>query len=524
MGLIALVFFALASVYYTVTYFVVGQVTFPLDDAFIHLQFARHLAESGEMSFNAGTPSSGCTAPGFAWLLSLALRWIDEWRWASFSLTSLFSLLTAAVVYQILMQWTSRRTAALGGGLLAVVASPAVIQAFAGMEAPVYACLCMIGVWWYGSSRLALRLFATVMLALCTWMRPEFLAVAPLLGLEILLRPAGRWRDGRWIELAFAVIVWLGTFATYVYFHRQLDGHNVPSTFDAKAVAHFALKPHWLEGVPAVIEHGNWRFLPLALVVWPIVNLLLIGVGLATVCLPLSLGLRANAKALWRDMGRALPGRRLALLLLVGFPLLRAFVDPLGMLWFQGQRYFAHLTPLLIVVAVGAFPLTGSLTAGGKWDWSRWSLTKQLRRATAWALVGAVGFGALAVLSVKNIADMHLAAAKWIRANSEPDDVIATNDIGALGFLGERRILDTVGLVEPEIVDHYLAGGTLLQYLREHRPRWVAIFPEWYPDAAESDELTRVTSFVADPNVVCGGDELVIFAFEAAGEATDAAP
>lgn len=514
MGLIALVFLALATAYYSATYFVVGEVTFPLDDAFIHLQFAQHLSEFGEMSFNKGTPSSGCTAPGFAWLLSLALRLFDDWRWASFSLTGLFSLCTAAVVYQILQQWTGLRAAALGGGLLAVVASPAVIQAFAGMEAPVYACLCMIGVWCFGSPRLALRLCAIVALASCVWMRPEFLAVAPLLGLEILLRPAGDWRKGRWIELAFAVVVWCGTFAIYVYFHRQLDGHNVPSTFDAKAVAHFALKPHWLEGVPAVIKHGNWQYLPLALLVWPVVNVLLIGVGLATICMPLALGLRANAKALWRDEGRALPGRRLALLLLVGFPLLRAFVDPLGLLWFQGQRYFAHLTPLLIVVAIGAFPLTRSLTAGGKWDWSRWSLKKQLRRATAWALVGTIGLGALAVLSVKNIADMHLAAAEWIRNNSEPDDLIATNDIGALGFLGDRQILDTVGLVEPEIVDHYLAGGTLLQYLRDHRPRWVAIFPEWYPEAAKSDELRQVTSFRVAPNVVCGGDELVIFAFE----------
>lgn len=515
MGLIALVFSAMAGAYYLITYRVVGVVTFPLDDAFIHLQFARNLIEHGEMSFNTGVPSSGCTAPGFAGLLALSYSIFGDWRWASFSVTTVASLCTAIGVYLILLQWTGHRALARGGGLLVAIACPTVTQAFAGMEAPVYAVLCLLGICLYGSSRLACRVLALVVLAQCVWFRPEFLAVAPLIGLEILLRP-GSWRRGRRVELGLAVVIWLATIATYVYFHRTLDGHNVPSTFDAKAVAHFALKPHWLEGVPAVIKHGNWQYLPLALLVWPVVNVLLIGVGLTTICLPLALGLRCNGLALWRDDGAALPGRRLAILVLVGFPLVRAMVDPLGLLWFQGQRYFAHLTPLLVLVALGAFPRTGSMTAGGKWDWSSFSFPKQLRRALVWGLVGTVGLGSLAVLSVKNIAEMHLAAADWIRTHSEPDDLIATNDIGALGFVGERRILDTVGLVEPEMVDHYLDGGALLEYLREKQPRFVAIFPAWYPRAVKSDELTRVTSFRVAPNVVCGGDELVVFEFDAA--------
>ena len=44
---------------------VAGGIGFPLDDAFIHLQFARNLYHSQVMSFNEGIPSSGSSAPGY---------------------------------------------------------------------------------------------------------------------------------------------------------------------------------------------------------------------------------------------------------------------------------------------------------------------------------------------------------------------------------------------------------------------------------------------------------------------------
>ncbi len=44
----------------------------PLDDAWIHLAFAKHLAESGQWGLLAGQPSGGETSPGYPLLLTLA--------------------------------------------------------------------------------------------------------------------------------------------------------------------------------------------------------------------------------------------------------------------------------------------------------------------------------------------------------------------------------------------------------------------------------------------------------------------
>ncbi len=41
----------------------VGWTAFPLDDSFIHLQFARNLAEGHGFAYNPGVPVAGSTAP-----------------------------------------------------------------------------------------------------------------------------------------------------------------------------------------------------------------------------------------------------------------------------------------------------------------------------------------------------------------------------------------------------------------------------------------------------------------------------
>src|SRR5262249_60894756 len=47
-----------------------GLSSFPLDDSWIHLQFARNLAEGRGFVYNTGTPVAGSTAP--LWTLTLA--------------------------------------------------------------------------------------------------------------------------------------------------------------------------------------------------------------------------------------------------------------------------------------------------------------------------------------------------------------------------------------------------------------------------------------------------------------------
>src|SRR5690348_13183272 len=47
-----------------------GRLGFPLDDSYIHLQFARNLATGHGWSFNPGEPTPGATSP--LWVALLA--------------------------------------------------------------------------------------------------------------------------------------------------------------------------------------------------------------------------------------------------------------------------------------------------------------------------------------------------------------------------------------------------------------------------------------------------------------------
>ncbi len=52
---------------------------------------------------------------------------------------------------------------------------------------------------------------------------------------------------------------------------------------------------------------------------------------------------------------------------------------------------------------------------------------------------------------------IHLA--EYFKNATPPDAVIATHDIGALGYLSERRINDLVGLVNPRVLSFYRQDG-----------------------------------------------------------------
>src|SRR5512133_2208029 len=60
-----------AVLFYLVVSALIFRIGFPLDDAWIHLTYARNLAEHGEWAFRLGESSAGSTAPLWTVLLSV---------------------------------------------------------------------------------------------------------------------------------------------------------------------------------------------------------------------------------------------------------------------------------------------------------------------------------------------------------------------------------------------------------------------------------------------------------------------
>jgi len=115
--------------------------SFPLDDSWIHLHFARNLAEGAGFAYNPGVPVSGSTAP--LWTLLLAgtftLAGVSP-AWAKV-LGIVAALATALLTRRLVWMWTESRALALAGGVIAAVAGPLVWGALSGMEVSLAALL-----------------------------------------------------------------------------------------------------------------------------------------------------------------------------------------------------------------------------------------------------------------------------------------------------------------------------------------------------------------------------------------------
>src|SRR6187200_2362573 len=87
----------IAVLFYLIFSAVIFRIGFPLDDSWIHLTYARNLAEHGEWAFRLGERSSGSTSP--LWTVLLSIGFLV--RLAPYVWTYLlgWAVLTALAVY-----------------------------------------------------------------------------------------------------------------------------------------------------------------------------------------------------------------------------------------------------------------------------------------------------------------------------------------------------------------------------------------------------------------------------------------
>jgi hypothetical protein len=126
-------------------------------------------------------------------------------------------------------------------------------------------------------------------------------------------------------------------------------------------------------------------------------------------------------------------------------------------------------------------------------------------------LVGMLQFEAPWYASkVKNINDLQIGTARWLQAETSPDARIATNDIGAIAYFGNRFIIDTEGLVTPEAI-HPKRMRQFVPFLESVRPDLLVIFPEWYPEIAARTDLFHEIYRIHAKQTAAGSTHLVVY-------------
>jgi hypothetical protein len=478
---------------------------FPLDDSWIHLVFARHLAHGDGLVFNPGQPVAGSTAPLWTAILALlatlpgsAVLWAKAAGIAA-------QAATAAATVAVARRLGFRAARAGLAGVLVALSEGLVLSALSGMEVGFFTFLTLAGLARHlderadpGRPPVAFLLFGLAALA-----RPEGLLLPVLAAADLLLAARGdglalsRARLGRALAgVALAALVIVPVALVYL----QFSGSPLPTTLAAKSSGPPRLVPElrFLEAIFALLFAAQ----PLPA---------LLAAGGAVVALR-----RLGGP---RDAGLLLPAWTF------GLPVAAAMLSS-GEELLIGNfgRYFFPLLPA--VVLLGLLALEGT-------SWARFRTLHAGRIALplgALAIVVLVGLpavrsvraGALYLRARANVEDGDGAAAAWLAGNVPGDAPLAVCDIGLVGWRLPNPILDLGGIVSPDrraflgrmARERALPWPAALRlWLEEKRPEYVVVYPAWFPLLEHESErfppLHRIR--IAD-NVALAGDELVVYA------------
>ncbi|MEE8524187.1 MAG: hypothetical protein V3T72_09675 [Thermoanaerobaculia bacterium] len=472
--------------------FLAGGMGFPLDDSWIHLQFARQLAAGDGLAYHPGGAwVSGSTSPLWTALLAAGFLLPSAVAW---------SKLLGCVFFLATVDATRRLAAALGlssgpqhlAALLVAATHWLVWSALSGLEIGLFAWLSLWGIIFHLRERAAperplasLAVFAAAALA-----RPEgYLLLA--------LAVADRWPEYRrklplgdrgWLAgIAGAAVI----LAPTLLFYRFAGGSFLPTTFAVKAGSPVDLLPdgRYLGAVVDILFGAQ----PLML--------LLAGAGV--------LRLADRPRCGWLPATWPL-----------GLALTYSLLTPPGGPLAVGNfgRYYFPVLP--VVVVLGVLGMQGGVRQlAARRDFGALSLRGILvvlaLAPPLWSLYRGSG---RYLQTIANVEQSDVAAARWLDGRLPPEAVLAVQDIGALKYFLPNPVIDLAGIVNPEVVPLLKAPGPvyweqrLLSYLETRKPDFLVVFPRSYPGlTSRVPGFEKVRGFEVPQNVTMAGDELAIF-------------
>ena len=397
------------------------------DDTFIHLQYARHLAQGLGPVFNAGERVYGCTSPLWMALIALGIKLGADGLLVAKALGAIATL-AAVVSFHFIARRTLDSPWLRAGATVTWAAHAWMIRwSVSGMETPLATALVLAGFASLVATRPwgERRALTGMWWGLAALARPEALLLLVAWGVALLWTssrepaapgaPRRRGRAAGMLPAALIVGAWLGFALAYF-------GTPWPQTLSAKAAGS--------GGLAGLIDNLG-RIAPIVLASDGVLVALLIA-----------------ALTTRRPAAGTAPDRALSLLpwaWVLGVPLL----------------YLARGVPVLSRYLVPALPVLGWLVWRAA---ARSPLTRTPGRARA--LATAVTVLALAenaavyrVLVLPQVTSFTLGMEHsliplgcWLHDHAARDASVATPDIGAIGYFSERHVLDLGGLVTPRMV------------------------------------------------------------------------
>ncbi|HTF90898.1 MAG TPA: hypothetical protein VK843_20940 [Planctomycetota bacterium] len=505
-----------------------GEISLPVDDAFIYLQYARAIAEGHPFAYTAGSaPSSGSTSLWYPLLLlpphllDLSPTWCISWALSvGFVGYCLCALLVARLAHNL---------GGVGSGLLALALfffSPLLLWGFlSGMELALYGTALLGTTLAYLRERKEAR-FRTLpwwMLALAG-SRPEGAVLCGVLGVVMVV---DRWRvskreEGRVFWTPALLIPWIAAALPFAV-NLAIDGYVEPMSSQAKSIfsePYPDTRRELFMAVPGVLRDTASLFL----------SLLDPGRGF-TIPAPLAF---VNIAAVllfvvlaWKFRQRWASGA--SLLLLIGAGIL---LNSIAVSRFTHHFRYQHGIFLLFLVLLA--------TGWGRLSSLAWSAAPRplkLPLAAAALLVPLSTWIAYAVPELRrvpeiyarnceNILHQQVDTGRWIDLNLSHDAVVGLNDAGAIAYYSRRSTVDMLGLTSAGYARAARSGaGCLFEHARRaplpRKPSYFAVYPGWFPGWKECGILNlELHRSHLELNTICAESDKIVFAAEWNGGGT----
>lgn len=439
-----------------------GFFGFPLDDPWIHLTFAKNLVEYGAYSFYKNEViTSGSTSPLYTFLAAIIFLLLKN----EFILSYIIGIVSFGVLsffsYKLAKVESTSSLFALIFSLLIAFQPKLGLISVSGMETTLFIFLLVLSFYLYRKQKFLELSFA---LGLTLWARPEGIILIITILLDYLAQNVFHYNEKAKLkkkDLVLFILPLSLIIIGYFIFNFVLSGFIFPNTYAAKINYYYGSnRENFLKNdVLNYFSSGEFSLIAIIFIISSIVLLIDI------------VKKKYNSNFVY-------------FLFVIGFILAYYIQLPFS------HRFGRYLMPIipsyLLIVLLGLKIFLYKLHQKGKTDWSRiiniiFSVIIVFVLYKSFLLIP--DNRNKLVITSRYHYDRHIKVAEWIRNNTPPDAIIATHDIGALSFYSNRKIIDMVGLVNLEVIDHLNDknfSDFMKNYFIEKGVSYFAVFRNWF--------------------------------------------
>ncbi|HMQ68881.1 MAG TPA: hypothetical protein PKC58_07815 [Ignavibacteria bacterium] len=453
-----------AYYYYIQALSINGFLSFPLDDPWIHLQFAKNLIDYHSFSyFKDQIVTAGSTSPLYVFILVIGFIFTNNEMILSYITGTVFFAAAAFVFYNLAIKEQNNNI--IYGFLITLVFifDPRMnFITLSGMETTMFIFLLLLGVYFY---KIRNSTFLGITLGLIFWARPDGIAfIAAIIADYVYQRWIVKNKENNPVFNTRDVIKIAGIFflflLSYFAMNLYLSGTLLSNTYSAK-VAYYIDSDVRITFLKVYI----WQFFSEAHFAFMLPGFIIIFVN-----------------SMYDLFKRNYNSYSIYIFFILIFILIYFIKIPL---FSRFGRYFMPMIPFYIMISMGGYVFLIDLFK----DLLKNMMLRKIINSgillffVVMTLINFKSNSEYYAYHSKYIYDRHVKTAHWLKDNTYENDIIATHDIGAIGFYSGRKVIDIVGLINPDLTkesyrDDY--NEVLTDFFNKNGVTFTAFYREWF--------------------------------------------